>query len=358
MKTIDIIINGRPTGHIIASDTTTVQQLANTVVDHLSSHEKNSANYTAIFQPDINFSDYQYNLSEVPLNTSFHISQLNNPQIKVDIKTGIGDLTPDLVGKLGMDMSYDDIISLCQTNRKFNKAICQNRYFWNNKILNDFGLNMTRYRRGATGEDYIKFSIVNDNPKQWINTPDSFYILYLTEGYWYTDAYLNFVPNLLKLNLEYNSWMKQDLKQNILSLQGVTDNGLNHVPNLTHLDLTHNNDITNKGLEPLEKLTHLNLTDNMMITNEGLKYLPNLTHLNLTGRTNITDEGLKHIPNLRMLRLDEQSRITDAGLKYLPKLEILYNFDAPAITKEGTKDIPYVNENPPIYRLSKNDVSI
>lgn len=49
----------------------------------------------------------------------------------------IDKLPPDLLKKYILELSYDDILNLCITNKKFSN-ICKDPYFWRNKIRNDF----------------------------------------------------------------------------------------------------------------------------------------------------------------------------------------------------------------------------
>jgi hypothetical protein len=47
-------------------------------------------------------------------------------------------LPPDNQRKVALKLNYDDIINICKSKRKLNTNICQNPYFWRDKIRYDF----------------------------------------------------------------------------------------------------------------------------------------------------------------------------------------------------------------------------
>jgi len=60
-------------------------------------------------------------------------------------------LHKDLIALLALNLSFPDIISLCQTKKRIDQSICQNPNFWRQKIQRDF-----------PGAKYDQ----EDNPKQ------------------------------------------------------------------------------------------------------------------------------------------------------------------------------------------------
>ena len=44
----------------------------------------------------------------------------------------------DVLNKLALDMEIEDILSLCQTSKRFNDKICNNPSFWENLLIRDF----------------------------------------------------------------------------------------------------------------------------------------------------------------------------------------------------------------------------
>ena len=44
----------------------------------------------------------------------------------------------DVIAKLALELNLPDILRLCETNSKFNYAICLKDSFWLNKLLKDF----------------------------------------------------------------------------------------------------------------------------------------------------------------------------------------------------------------------------
>jgi len=47
------------------------------------------------------------------------------------------NMSSDMVQKMALNMSYDEIMSLCLTHKKFNKILCQNSRFWRDKYKHD-----------------------------------------------------------------------------------------------------------------------------------------------------------------------------------------------------------------------------
>ena len=49
-------------------------------------------------------------------------------------------LTPkDAVQGIALNLEYPDIIKLCQSSKKMQHYVCDDKYFWMNKITKDFG---------------------------------------------------------------------------------------------------------------------------------------------------------------------------------------------------------------------------
>lgn len=55
-------------------------------------------------------------------------------------------LPPDTQRKLALDLDYENILNLCKTEKSLNENICQNPYFWRDKILKQFGRNRVAER--------------------------------------------------------------------------------------------------------------------------------------------------------------------------------------------------------------------
>ena len=44
----------------------------------------------------------------------------------------------DLIQKIALDLNYPDIIDLCLSSKRMNQFVCQNEFFWINKIKKDY----------------------------------------------------------------------------------------------------------------------------------------------------------------------------------------------------------------------------
>ena len=51
------------------------------------------------------------------------------------------DLPNILIRKTALSLPFAEITSLCRTNTKFNKAICEYQQFWHDKLILDYGIN-------------------------------------------------------------------------------------------------------------------------------------------------------------------------------------------------------------------------
>ena len=62
------------------------------------------------------------------------------------------DLPKDAVLQIALELNDTVIFSLCQTNKKFNEYVCENPFFWMNRIRNRFpDIDFSKY-----GNDYKK----------------------------------------------------------------------------------------------------------------------------------------------------------------------------------------------------------
>jgi len=50
----------------------------------------------------------------------------------------LSDLPKDLIVKMAISFDLPEILHLCQTSKHFNNNICENKYFWVNKYIQDF----------------------------------------------------------------------------------------------------------------------------------------------------------------------------------------------------------------------------
>lgn len=56
------------------------------------------------------------------------------------LKMNLQDLPKDVLVEIVLNMDIKDVISLCKTSSIFNKKICQNDFFWINKLMKDYGI--------------------------------------------------------------------------------------------------------------------------------------------------------------------------------------------------------------------------
>jgi hypothetical protein len=70
------------------------------------------------------------------------------------------NLTDDNIKDIALQLDIDKIDQFCQTSQKFNNSVCNNQYFWYQKLINDYG---------NIGEqilaDYKSF--YNNEPADW-----------------------------------------------------------------------------------------------------------------------------------------------------------------------------------------------
>lgn len=60
---------------------------------------------------------------------------ITNNNTRMDLTT----MSKDVMVKMGLDMDYEDVVSLCKTNKKLNAFLCKNEYFWKQKYEKEFG---------------------------------------------------------------------------------------------------------------------------------------------------------------------------------------------------------------------------
>jgi hypothetical protein len=53
-------------------------------------------------------------------------------------KANINSLPPEMVQKIALDLTYDEIRRFCRTSKRFERIVCNNDHFWENKLLQDF----------------------------------------------------------------------------------------------------------------------------------------------------------------------------------------------------------------------------
>ena len=48
-------------------------------------------------------------------------------------------INKDIAVKIALMLDLPEVLSLCRTNKKFNEYVCNNKIFWNNRLVQDFG---------------------------------------------------------------------------------------------------------------------------------------------------------------------------------------------------------------------------
>jgi hypothetical protein len=74
-------------------------------------------------------------------------------------------LPDDLIIKIALSMDLGEISSLCQTSVKFNQVVCENKQYWMNKMIRDYGLYYNDYKTLINDSRTLYYSLIN-NPKK------------------------------------------------------------------------------------------------------------------------------------------------------------------------------------------------
>lgn len=78
----------------------------------------------------------------------------------------MNQLPKDVLVFMALNMDLPEIISLCQTNSTFNKRVCENNYFWLNKLDKDYGV---KSGNAKTVYYQIKNTLINNPRKIFID---------------------------------------------------------------------------------------------------------------------------------------------------------------------------------------------
>jgi hypothetical protein len=92
--------------------------------------------------------------------------------------TALSALPPDIIRKISLDLTYDEIRRFCRTSKRFENMVCNNNIFWSNKLELDFpNWKRSRFTSGkdATKEYLLQLANVVDKDKAKIH--EKFYKL-------------------------------------------------------------------------------------------------------------------------------------------------------------------------------------
>nr|QBK93968.1 MAG: F-box-like protein [Pithovirus LCPAC406] len=80
----------------------------------------------------------------------------------------LGNLPPDVIQEIFLDLSVEEIMKLCRSNVAFN-IVCERESFWQTKVWTDFGIEKKYWDTWRkTAENLFKMKMINLN-KKWIN---------------------------------------------------------------------------------------------------------------------------------------------------------------------------------------------
>ncbi len=72
------------------------------------------------------------------------------------MSTKLDDLLPDALVYMALMMDVPDILSLCNTNSKFNRYICENGDFWLQRLGKDYNIGINDIPDGTSYRQYYK----------------------------------------------------------------------------------------------------------------------------------------------------------------------------------------------------------
>jgi len=213
-------------------------------------------------------------------------------------------------------LDLDNLLSLCSTNKKFNRLICQQDAIWNYKLNTEFPDWIQHFEDKSTRKVYsllIKLSKL----KREIGYGSSIYQLFLETSLDLSYIHLKILPpeigslrNLQRLYLHNNQI--ETLPPEIGSLS-----------NLRELSLSNNKIET---LPPeiglLSNLQELSLSNNKIETlPPEIGLLSNLQELHLdNNKIETLPPEIGSLSNLRELYLDRKVKGIPSNLKYVTKL--------------------------------------
>lgn len=76
-------------------------------------------------------------LAQTTLLQGSKLYVINNPTIET-MPTDISKLPNDVLVLTALNLNYNEIMNLCNTSKKINMVVCNNKHFWIRKILQDF----------------------------------------------------------------------------------------------------------------------------------------------------------------------------------------------------------------------------
>nr|QBK93967.1 MAG: F-box-like protein [Pithovirus LCPAC406] len=80
----------------------------------------------------------------------------------------LGNLPPDVIQEIFLDLSVEEIMKLCRSSIAFN-IVCERESFWQTKVWTDFGIEKKYWDTWRkTAENLFKIKMINLN-KKWIN---------------------------------------------------------------------------------------------------------------------------------------------------------------------------------------------
>nr|QBK92481.1 MAG: F-box-like protein [Pithovirus LCPAC401] len=80
----------------------------------------------------------------------------------------LGNLPPDVIQEIFLDLSVEEIMKLCRSNVAFN-IVCERESFWQTKVWTDFGIEKKYWDTWRkTAENLFKIKMINLN-KKWVN---------------------------------------------------------------------------------------------------------------------------------------------------------------------------------------------
>lgn len=71
-------------------------------------------------------------------------------------------LDKNLIVQIALELNLPSIVSLCQTNRRFNLTICESDSFWYDKIVKDYDMRPVNYKNAKKYYKFIKEEYVDN----------------------------------------------------------------------------------------------------------------------------------------------------------------------------------------------------
>ena len=76
------------------------------------------------------------------------------------------NLPPDLIIKIALTLDIGEILSLCLTSKRFNTVVCQNKYYWFQRLYQDYDIDNSNIPNNQTPKQYYQevTEDLNTNP--------------------------------------------------------------------------------------------------------------------------------------------------------------------------------------------------